>query len=305
MDLFSIGTAYASVKTLRLQSKWDQKRASGDVTAHDDPMKKTQAAAAWQQIVDDQKEDVDDRLKKISEKALSGKKLTPSEREYLKAKDPELYQKIVLVEEDAKSYEREIRRCRTKEDVQRLKMARLSTSMQRIKAVENDPAIPTEKKLEACRLEDLRCGKFRDIERTFVEKGEYAKLPTEAEEAKARKEAADAEEARRKDPTGKDDPTDPAAKDDPADPVEEGTVDRDSVRETEGVADKEATGSASGKRMRAVLPGKDVSAVPRPGESQETKKVRRARSRAAWGAAAYTDTASASETDGARIDRKA
>ena len=192
MDFAMIGSLGQYMKNQRLQMQWEIKKRNGNVNAHtrslSDLLKKTPAAAAAQQQVDDERERSDTKLKDIKDKVLNGQKLTPEERRYLQAKDPMTYQKLRSVEADQKSYERELRRCKTKEEVQRLKMMRVGASLATVNSVANNPNIPTAKKLELCQIEKLRCDKFEASTLAFVRKGEYAKLPTEAEKAKAEAE---------------------------------------------------------------------------------------------------------------------
>ena len=192
MDFTMSGSLGQYMKNQRLQMQWEIKKRNGNVNAHtrslSDLLKKTPAAAAAQQQVDDERERSDTRLKDIKDKIFNGQKLTPEERRYLQAKDPMTYQQLRNVEQDQKSYERELRRCKTKEEVQRLKTMRVGASLAAVNAVANNPHISTAKKLELCQIEKLRCGKFEASTLAFVRKGEYAKLPTEAEKAKAEAE---------------------------------------------------------------------------------------------------------------------
>ena len=160
MDFAMIGSLGQYMKNQRLQMQWEIKKRNGNVNAHacslSDLLKKTPAAAMMQQQVDAERERSDTKLKDIKDKILNGQKLTPEERRYLQAKDPLTYHQLRSVEADQKSYERELRRCKTKEDVQRLKRARVGASLAAVKAVENNPHISTAKKLELCQIEKIR-----------------------------------------------------------------------------------------------------------------------------------------------------
>ena len=192
MDFAMIGSLGQYMKNQRLQMTWEIKKSSGNISSHtnslSDLLKKTPEAAMIQQQVDAERERTDTKLKDIKDKVLNGQKLTPEERRYLQEKDPMTYQKLRSVEADQKSYERELRRCKTKEEVQRLKTARVGAALAAVKSVSNNPHITDAKKLELCQIEKLRCDKLESSTRAFVRKGEYAKLPTEAEKAKAEAE---------------------------------------------------------------------------------------------------------------------
>lgn len=226
MDVAMIGSLGQYMKNQRLQMQWEIKKRNGNVNAHtrslSDLLKKTPAAAMAQQQVDAERERSDTRLKDIKDKVLNGQKLTPEERRYLQAKDPMTYQKLRSVEADQKSYERELRRCKTKEEVQRLKTMRVGASLAAVNSVANNPNISKAKKLELCQIEKIRCDKFEASTLAFVRKGEYAKLPTEAEKAKAEaeenRELAGGEEAPEAEPSERQTAEEPAAPKDTEEP---------------------------------------------------------------------------------------
>ena len=202
MDFMTAGTLQGYTKTLALQTRWNLKRSGGDVNAHtkslNDMLAKTPEAAAAQQQLDEQRESGDDKLKDIMEKVYAGKKLTQDEKEYLKAKNPAAYAQIESANQEQKAYERELKRCRTKEDVQRAKALRAGAALARVNSVLHDPAIPQEKKLETIGIEKYRLEKLNESERAFVKRGEYGKLPTDAEKSRVEKEEREAEAVRRR-----------------------------------------------------------------------------------------------------------
>ncbi len=75
------------------------------------------------------------RNSSIMQKAYTEKKLTADERQYLQAKTPLSFQKIQANEQEQKAYEQELKKCRTKEDVQRLKMSWTGSSLATVKSM--------------------------------------------------------------------------------------------------------------------------------------------------------------------------
>ena len=94
-------------------------------------------------------------------------------------------------EQEQKAYERALRRCKSQEEVDRLRIGRLNTSLVKVRAVEHDPHIPLSKKLEIVTAEKQRIDRVAESTRKFVASGEYAKLPTRAEEEQAREDSAE------------------------------------------------------------------------------------------------------------------
>ena len=197
MDLTGIGSLGMYTKSLRLKTQWDLKKSSGDVNSHDslnDMLKKTQTAALYQSQIDEANAQGEDRMQTIMGKLNAGKKLTTEEKQYLQARNPQLYQMVQSADEEQKAYEREMRQCRTKEEAQRVRMAHMNSSLTRIKAIEHNPAIPDDKKQELYAVENYRNARLDASTKRFIRRGEYAKLPTELEKAKAEKEETEEKE---------------------------------------------------------------------------------------------------------------
>ncbi len=185
-DLMSIGlmTSIGSFqKTAKLRAKWQVKKET-DLTGRYDGLTEFQRKNAM--FKDSYKDrqlngDGDDVLAKIRNKIYSGSKLTAAEMQYLQQKDPVLYQKMRNLEMEIKKYEKELRQCKTKEDVEKLKFSKVNASLMTIKSVENNPHIPEGVKLQIAQQEQRRLMELEKVMKKFIESGEYAALPTEAE----------------------------------------------------------------------------------------------------------------------------
>lgn len=258
MDIFSIGSMNTYTKNLKMQTQWQLKQQSGDLTSHkkslDEWLSASQTPASYGQA-----EHGDSQLRSIQQKLFAGKKLTAEERQYLKAKDPQTYAKLEAAEQEQKAYERELKRCKTKEDVQRLKTTYLNASLAVVKAVENNPNIGIEKKLEIMVQEKQRCDRLEESTMAFVRRGEYAKLPTDAEKAKADKEQA--EETR------------------PAERTEEAAELEEAAKTEETAGEQDAAGTEDPVQEEAHTEAKQPAIRV---ESPEARKVRRAKAKAAY-----------------------
>jgi len=265
MDFFAIGNISAYTKNLKLQTMWDTKKRSGNVTAHQD------TGSNWiQEELERQREN--DKLARITSKILNGKKLTSEERDYLRCKSPQAYQQLLNSEQEQKAFEGELRRCETKEDVQRLQTNRINAALSVVKSVENSPYISAEQALGIAMAELAKIQAFERITLEFIKSGEYGDLPTEAERAQANKDAREAEEARR----------DPEA-------------DRpDEERPAEGAAEPAGRPEGENRSEQTVSPVGDAAEASqkkqpeRPAvelDTPEQRKVRRAKAKAAYAAA--------------------
>lgn len=189
MDFSTITSLNAYVKDLKLKTNWDLKQQKGLVTAKglslDEWLDSSQTKTSAKDTVQGQR---DEKLVAIRAKMDAGGKLTQKERDYLQEKDPQAYQELVQEERAQRAYEQKLRRCRTQEEVKRLQMNHINGSMMTVRSIEHNPHITQQKKLEIAMREKRITDQVAKITREFIRKGEYAQLPTEAEEADARQE---------------------------------------------------------------------------------------------------------------------
>lgn len=181
MDLSTIGSISQFTKTAALKTQWNLKKKSGDVTGHskglDDFLSVSSAFSKTPEEADNEK------LQKITNKVNVGAKLTEKEMEYLKEKNPQLYEKLRQIEKEQKAYEEALRHCKSKDEAQRLHMARVGEAMQAAKNGDGTAA--------------YRMNRMTESLNAFAETEEYKKLSTEAEQALERKEQKEAEQAER------------------------------------------------------------------------------------------------------------
>jgi len=298
MDFSTIGSINSYTKTLKMQAQWNFKKKSGDVTSH------TSSVDEWLKGTAAPQEESggDEKLSSIRQKAYTGKKLTDDEKQYLQAKDPLTYQKLQANEQEQKAYEQALKKCRTKEDVQRLKLAHVGATLATVKSIENNPHISQEKKLQMISLENAKCDKMERSTQAFVKSGEYAQLPTEAEKARAEKELQEAEQAKRG--TEVEQPKPEQSERDPE--VEQPETEQSEMAaaqaapHTEPVEKYTATPTDGEKRLPASGAKGEPSSSVEP-DSPEIRKTRRAKAKAAYAAVRTF----AADADMAALDIKA
>lgn len=196
MDFLMVNSVNSYVKSLDMQGKWKRKKDKADFSADYTKNERQRLNEQFKQsYMEQQKNNESDKtLSAINDKIAVGAKLTPDEMKYLQVKNPAQYQKLKELENEKKQYEEDLKKCKTKEDVEKLKMSKVSSSLSAINAVKNNPNIPESKKLEIAVQEQRRLGELSKIEAKFVKSGEYARLPAEAEKIKAEQEIREAEE---------------------------------------------------------------------------------------------------------------
>lgn len=115
----------------------------------------------------------DNRLGTIKAKMRSGLTLTPSEQQYLSAKDPDSYSVFQTIESARVSYRYSLNACRTKDDVTAM---RLSNALSALSAYKK----AIKKGGDGSAVAGLNAALDREI-RSFTSSANYKRLPTVAE----------------------------------------------------------------------------------------------------------------------------
>ena len=173
------GTIGAYTNMMKLQMKWENKKDSGTYTEKSDEQK--DPTTRMLDELKEQNENRDYSMEAIRNKLVSGKKLTFEELKYLEEKDPAAYQKAKEIQDAQEGFENALKNCRTKEDVQHVKLLHLGAAMTAVNAADHDPNIPAGQKLAIILQENAKMKAIEKVEKAFVESGAYAQLPSEAE----------------------------------------------------------------------------------------------------------------------------
>lgn len=280
MNFFGVQSLNTYTKNMEMHLKWQQKKKNNDFTADGS----TKLSALDQQAEEMRRAAADGSTKLMNQirlKLNSGKKLTTEEMEYLQKHDPQTYQHVKSMEAEQESYKRELKRCKTKEEVQRVRMSHTAQSLSAVNNIKNNPAIPEGKKLGLIMQELQKHQALQEVTREFVESGKYEKLPTEAERRKAEE---DLEEARKAE-LGIEDPAKETEKEVSGEDTEQedGQI-RDDGETVPGEApetfpEKDAVREKAGRMPADRREIDRIKAELTP----EARKVRRARAEAAYG----------------------
>lgn len=162
-----------------LDMKWQQKKQ--DINS-----RKTENMTQEQRMLERFKEQAANERKRSATSELytklqSGGTLTAEEIAYLKENDPEALADYERAQAEKKAYEQALKNCKTKEDVDRLKLNRMGNFAAQAKSIANNPYIPKEKKLELMQKLNNEVCLIRDAHNEFVKSRVYEELPEEAE----------------------------------------------------------------------------------------------------------------------------
>ena len=181
MNTMWIGSLNQYAKGLARQTQWNLKKQSGDYSGHKKSLSDYVSFTKASNVLPGT-EEKDNKLTAIMTKAQMGKKLSPDEWEYVRVKNPTMYVKLREAEKEQKAYEEALKRCKTKDEAQRLHISKLGDIMTAAKNGDSSAIV--------------RLNRIRQSMIAFTESEDYKELPTEAElaiereaERQARQEA--------------------------------------------------------------------------------------------------------------------
>lgn len=189
------GTIKRSVRMATLDQKWQQKKNS-----FGQDQKKLSEMTAEERQLQDFREQAEQMRKSqkhanIDAKLAAGDKLTPEEIEYLRQNNPQALRDYEETQRERENYKRALRNCRTKEEVERLKYAKMGQFMAEAKKISSNACIPKGKKVALLKRILQQATAVEDEHKEFLKTSRYAGLPTEEEAREAEKAEKEQREA--------------------------------------------------------------------------------------------------------------
>ncbi len=171
------GTINSTLNQLKLASKWEAKKKSGDVTSKDKENMTEDELTIHRFNEQLKQERENSEYSKIHYKILNGEELSDEELKKLKMKDPQAYRDYISDRAEEKSYEKKLQNCKTKEEAKKLHSNKINGELSKFRSIVNDPIIPKSVKYAlACRITG-KTKRMAKIFEKFAETTEYEKLP--------------------------------------------------------------------------------------------------------------------------------
>lgn len=181
------------VKLAALDNKWQQKKndpvqadRNKELTAEEKDLQ------FWQQQADDIRENK--KYETIDAKLKSGEPLTKDEIDYLKKNNPQALKEYEEIKQEKESYKKQLKNCKTKDDVEELKMTKLSGFMAQAKEISTNPYIPKAQKRALLEKLLKKTNTVQEEHLKFIQSLQYQELPEDREELEEDKKACEAVE---------------------------------------------------------------------------------------------------------------
>ncbi len=178
------------VKQFSMQAKWESDKISCNFHKKE---KKREDMTRDELMLEDFKRRLENERQNseytaIYNKIAGGADLSPEELNKLREKNPQAYNEYMADKAEEKSYEKKLRGCRTKEDVDRLHANKISAENTKFMSIVNDPNIPKSEKFRQAMRTLGKITNLSKIVKAFKESKEYKDLPTDEELKEAQKE---------------------------------------------------------------------------------------------------------------------
>lgn len=181
------GTIQSQVRLQMQDLKWQKKKQ--DINSQKDRETMTQDEILLDSLERQaQTERERSATSELYAKLKTGGTLTAEEIAYLKEHDPEALAEYEKALAEKKAYENALKNCKTKEDVQRLKLNRMGSFAAQAKEIASNPYIPKDKKVVLMQRLNNEVCMIRDAHQVFEKSRAYEELP---EEQELRREAAE------------------------------------------------------------------------------------------------------------------
>lgn len=179
------GTIRNTVMLQQMDNKWQQKKTNLG--------KKQSEMTEEERLLRDLQEQAEsirtgNTYAKIDAKIKAGGTLTAEEVKYLRENYPQALENYEEIQREKEAYERQLKNCKTKEDVEKVKVQKLGGFMAEAKKISSNPYIG---KSQKCALLGKILAKVTAVSKVhyeFTKSLRYQSLPTEEE--KQAKEAA-------------------------------------------------------------------------------------------------------------------
>ena len=179
--LLIAGSVQNAVKLAQLDEKWQYQKKKGK----DKRKEKEELTPEMRELMryqEDMKQIREGKqMADIDIKLKSGAELTPDEISYLKKNKPEAYKEYEEIKKEKESYKKQLKNCKTKEEVERLKFSKMGNFMAAAKSISQNPNIPKAKKLGLMEKLLRKVMGVNQVHIEFTKSLRFQSLPTEEE----------------------------------------------------------------------------------------------------------------------------
>lgn len=168
------GTVHNMIRMAELDSRWQQKK--------DNNLKKQEELTAEERQIQHYQEQLEkmregNKSSDIYAKIKSGAELTSEEIDYLKKNNPDALKEYEDIKREKEAYKKQLKNCRTKEDVEELRVQKMNSFISEARRISSNPYIPEGKKSQLMDKIMARVLNIQDAHMEFTKTIMYISLP--------------------------------------------------------------------------------------------------------------------------------
>lgn len=174
------GMVRNEIKIAQIEQKYQKKEARKKQEEMTPEMRQVQR---YQEELKEMRED--NQRFSLDAKLQSGESLTPEELEYLRRNEPDSYREYQEIRQEKAAYEKRLKSCQSKEEVEKLKLSKMGSFMAEAKSIDNNPNIPRGKKAGLMAKLLKKTMNVQKAHMEFILSPQYQSMPEEEEEEKS------------------------------------------------------------------------------------------------------------------------
>lgn len=182
MNFFTVGSASDYVNLKKLEFKWTERKNNPFL-----PKGKNEDSFTARFSRQTEEGLKSNNISLLRGKMQTGAPLSPDEMEYLKENSPELYETAKKIENERNEYKKALKNCRSREDVEKLKLGSLSRLAAEAKAISTSSGISTERKKELLEQAGMRVMAITYEHNRFIATSAYRALPERSDDSRAKR----------------------------------------------------------------------------------------------------------------------
>ena len=171
MKFQPLGSVSTTVKFKEMSFNWELKKDNINQKEKTDVEKFMETF-----LPDIEEQQKNSEISSIDTKLKSGQELSDAELEYLKENCPDLYKEAMDIKHEREAYEAELRACKTKEEVERLRENKIQGYLSQINSIKGS-SMPKAAKTSALLKIAMRINAISNEHMQFISTNDYAELP--------------------------------------------------------------------------------------------------------------------------------
>lgn len=168
------GTIHNMIQMAELDSRWQQKKEN-NFKKQEELTPEERQIQHYQEQLEKMREG--NKSSDIYVKIKSGAELTYEEIDYLKKNNPNALREYEDIKREKEAYKNQLKNCRTKEEVEELRVQKMNSYISEARRISSNPYIPEGKKSELMDNIMARVLNIQDAHMDFTKTIKYISLP--------------------------------------------------------------------------------------------------------------------------------